>query len=76
LNGLKNNNIQIAWLSSKLALDAVEEGKSTVFAQMVKSDGSHGYKSVIIVSSKSALTSFEQVIAKPGVFIFSDGDQK
>ena len=74
--GLKNNTIQIAWLSSKVALDAVEEGKSTVFAQMVKSDGSRGYNSVLIVSSKSALTTFEQVIAKPGVFIFSDGDKK
>jgi phosphonate transport system substrate-binding protein len=76
LAGLKNNTIQIAWLSSKVALDAVEDGKATVFAQMVKSDGSRGYNSVLIVSNKSALTSFEQIVAKPGVFIFADGDKK
>lgn len=74
--GLKENKIQIAWLSSKVALDAVEDGKATVFAQMVKSDGSRGYNSVLIASSKSALTSFDQVSAKPGVYIFSDGDKK
>ncbi|PXX42051.1 phosphate/phosphite/phosphonate ABC transporter substrate-binding protein [Undibacterium pigrum] len=76
VSGLKENKIQVAWLSSKVALDAVEDGKSTVFAQMVKSDGSRGYNSLLIASSKSPLTNFDQVSAKPGTYVFSDGDKK
>ncbi|MFZ6872156.1 phosphate/phosphite/phosphonate ABC transporter substrate-binding protein [Undibacterium sp. Di27W] len=76
VTGLKENKIQIAWLSSKVALDAVEDGKATVFAQMVKSDGSRGYNSLLIASAKSSLNSFDDVSAKPGVYVFADGDKK
>ncbi|MFZ6862943.1 phosphate/phosphite/phosphonate ABC transporter substrate-binding protein [Undibacterium sp. Ji67W] len=74
VDGFKNNTVQIAWLSNKVALEAVEAGKATVFAQMVKSDGSRGYKSLLITNVKSPITDFDQITAKPGAYTFADGD--
>ena len=75
LNGLKTNTIQVAWLSSKIALEAVEDNQSTVFAQMVKQDGSHGYNSVLITPAKSPIKSFEDILSNKGVYSFYDGDK-
>ncbi|MBR7779072.1 phosphate/phosphite/phosphonate ABC transporter substrate-binding protein [Undibacterium rugosum] len=74
LDGFKNNTVQVAWLSSKVALEAVEGGKASVFAQMIKSDGSRGYTSVLIVPAASPLLNFDQITAKPGTYRFADGD--
>ncbi|MFZ6754042.1 phosphate/phosphite/phosphonate ABC transporter substrate-binding protein [Undibacterium sp. Dicai25W] len=74
VDGFKNNTVQIAWLGNKVALEAVEDGKATIFAQMVKSDGSRGYKSLLIASAKSPISNFDQIVAKPGVYTFADGD--
>lgn len=51
VNGLKNNTVQVAWLSNKVALEAVESGKATVFAKMIRLDGSKGYNSVLITQA-------------------------
>lgn len=75
LAGLKSNTIQVAWLSSKIALEAVEDNQSTIFAQMVKKDGSHGYNSVLITPVKSPIKSFEDILANKGVYSFYDGDK-
>jgi phosphonate transport system substrate-binding protein len=75
LAGLKSNTIQVAWLSSKIALEAVEDGQSTVFAQMVKKDGSRGYNSVLITLFASPIKSFEDILANKGVYSFYDGDK-
>ncbi|MBR7783973.1 phosphate/phosphite/phosphonate ABC transporter substrate-binding protein [Undibacterium luofuense] len=74
VDGLKANTIQMAWLSNKVALDAVESGKATVFARMVKADGSKGYQSVLITQTGSALKSTDQMFKEPGVYQFAYGD--
>ncbi|MFC3108341.1 phosphate/phosphite/phosphonate ABC transporter substrate-binding protein [Undibacterium arcticum] len=76
LAGLKNNSIQVAWLSSKIALDAVEDTQSTIFAQMVKKDGSRGYNSVLITQQHSPIKSFDDILANKGAYSFADGDKK
>ncbi|MFC5473552.1 phosphate/phosphite/phosphonate ABC transporter substrate-binding protein [Paraherbaspirillum soli] len=73
--GLKSNTIQVAWLSSKSALEAVEDGQSTVFAQMVKKDGSRGYNSVLITPQASPIKSFEDLVANKGKYSFADGEK-
>ncbi len=75
LAGLKSNTIQVAWLSSKIALAAVEDNQSTVFAQMVKQDGSRGYNSVLITPAKSPIKSFDDILANKGIYSFYDGDK-
>ncbi|MGB7192473.1 MAG: phosphate/phosphite/phosphonate ABC transporter substrate-binding protein [Collimonas pratensis] len=75
LAGLKSNAIQVAWLGNKAALDAVEDQHATIFAQMVKRDGSHGYNSVLIVPVASPIKSLADILANKGVYRFYDGDK-
>ncbi len=73
--GLKSNTIQVAWLGNKAALDAVEDRQSTIFAQMVKKDGSRGYNSVLITPANSPIKSLTDILADKGVYSFYDGDK-
>ncbi len=74
VNGLRDNKIQVAWMGSKSALAAVEDGKSTIFAQMVKADGSKGYVSYLIVPANSPIKSIDDVVAQPKRYTFADGE--
>ncbi|MEO8102006.1 MAG: phosphate/phosphite/phosphonate ABC transporter substrate-binding protein, partial [Betaproteobacteria bacterium] len=74
VDDIRDGKIQIAWLSNKLALDAIATGKMKIFAQMMKSDGSSGYSSVLIVGRDSPLTSAEDMFKKPGVLKLGYGD--
>ncbi len=75
LAGLKSNTIQLAWLGNKAALDAVEDQHATVFAQLVKKDGSRGYNSVLITPAKSPIKSLTDILMNKGVYSFYDGDK-
>ncbi len=72
--GLRDNKIQVAWMGSKSALAAVEDGKSSIFAQMVKADGSKGYVSYLIVPANSLINSIDDIVAKPKQYSFADGE--
>lgn len=72
--GLRDNKIQLAWMGSKSALAAVEDGKSTIFAQMVKADGSKGYVSYLITSATSPIKSIDDVVAQAKRYSFADGE--
>jgi len=74
VDDIRDGKIQVAWLSNKLALDAVGTGKMKVFAQMMKDDGSSGYASVLLVRRESPLNSAEDVFKKPGAYKFGYGD--
>ncbi|MET3132101.1 phosphonate transport system substrate-binding protein [Oxalobacteraceae bacterium GrIS 1.11] len=74
VSGLKSNKIQAAWLGNKSALDAVIDGKVVVFAQMVKKDGSAGYRSVLITQKDSPIKTLGDITEKSGLYNFADGD--
>ncbi|MBB5019162.1 phosphonate transport system substrate-binding protein [Chitinivorax tropicus] len=76
VQGMKDNKIQIAWLSSKVAIDAVSVGNATVFAQVVKADGSLGYRSLIITQQNSPIKSLEDLLANGKKYAFGHGDPK
>ncbi|WP_281416160.1 phosphate/phosphite/phosphonate ABC transporter substrate-binding protein [Collimonas antrihumi] len=75
LAGLKSNTIQVAWLGNKAALDAVEDQHATIFAQVVKKDGSRGYNSVLITPASSPIKSLTDILTNKGVYSFYDGDK-
>ncbi len=75
-NGMKEDRIQIAWVSSRLAVELVESRKAVVFAQMVKLDGSLGYKSLLLVPKASPIVSIDHLVAHPGAYRFASGDAK
>lgn len=75
-NGMKEDRIQVAWVSSRLAVELVESEKAVVFAQMVKLDGSLGYKSLLLVPKASPINSIDHLVAHPGAYRFASGDAK
>ncbi|MBL8524778.1 MAG: phosphate/phosphite/phosphonate ABC transporter substrate-binding protein [Betaproteobacteria bacterium] len=74
VDDIRDGKIQVAWLSNKLALDAVGTGKMKVFAQMMKDDGSSGYSSVLLVRRESPLNSAEDLFKSPGTYKLGYGD--
>lgn len=76
VTGLREGRIQLAWMSNKLALEAVEGEKAQVFVQFIKLDGSLGYKSLLITPQASPIKSLEDVLGKKGSFSFMNGDPK
>jgi phosphonate transport system substrate-binding protein len=68
------NRAQLAWLSNKAALDCIEKANVEVFGQMVDSAGSPGYRSIIVVRKDSAITSIDQLLAKPKAYGFAMGE--
>ncbi len=76
VTAIREGKANVAWLGSKLALEAIEGDKAQVFAQVVKKDGSQGYKSVLIVPHNSPIRTLDDVIAKKGVYSFLNGDPK
>lgn len=68
--------LDVAWVGNAPALEIVEKGAGSVFAQMVTKDGSYGYRSVLVASAKSPLKDIQGVIANAGNLKFGDGDPK
>ena len=65
---IRVGKIHVAWLSNKLALDAVGTGKMKVFSQMVKEDGTAGYSSVLLVRRESPIITTEDLFKAPGTY--------
>lgn len=68
--------IDLAWLGNAPALEVVESGKGAVFAQMVLTDGTSGYKSVLVVPDSSPVKDLKGLIAAASGLNFSNGDPK
>lgn len=73
---LKEGRVQLAWTNNKLAIELVESEVAKVFAQMVRLDGTRGYKSVLLVRKDSPIRSLPDVLQRPGVYSFGSGDPK
>ena len=71
---LVTNKVQLAWVSSKAALDCIERAKVEVFGQLVDSNGSLGYRALIVTRRDSGLNSIEQLLARPKTFGFALGE--
>ena len=48
IEGMRFNKVQVAWLGNKSAMEAVDRSNGEIFAQMVHTDGTCGYYSVLI----------------------------
>ena len=72
--GLVTNKVQLAWVSSKTALDCIERANVEVFGQLVDSKGSLGYRALIVTRRDSGVTSIEQLLARPKAYGFALGE--
>lgn len=73
LKKIQNNEIQVARLDNKLALDAVETGKSDVFASLIQSGNLKTYRSVMLVHKNSPIQNAEQLVDKPKQLRYASG---
>jgi phosphonate transport system substrate-binding protein len=73
---LMDGRVQVAWINNKLAIELVENDQAAVFAQMVRLDGSRGYKSLLFARKDGPIQSLADVIGRPGVYSFGSGDKK
>jgi phosphonate transport system substrate-binding protein len=71
-----NNSVDLAWMGNAAALDAVLTGNAAVFAQMITKDGSYGYRSILVVPTRSAVTTLVDAIEAGKTLRFGDGDLK
>jgi phosphonate transport system substrate-binding protein len=74
VDALRANKVQVAWLSNKAALEAVEKANAEVFAQMVGADGAQGYRSLIITDKTGKVNSLEALLAKHSSLRFAMGE--
>jgi phosphonate transport system substrate-binding protein len=69
---LRDGKIDVAWLSSSTAIDAVVDAKAQAFALYYNVNGTNGYKGVIITRADSGITSLEQAFT-PGRYTYAGG---
>jgi phosphonate transport system substrate-binding protein len=58
--------VDIAFLSGKLAVEAVTHQHMQVFAQFVRSDGAKGNVAMLVVRADSSIHSLDDLLATPG----------
>ncbi|HJV60459.1 MAG TPA: phosphate/phosphite/phosphonate ABC transporter substrate-binding protein [Albitalea sp.] len=74
IDALVSNRAQLAWLSSKAALDCIERANVEVFGQLVDSSGQPGYRSIIVARQDAPVTSIDQLLSKPRTYGFAMGE--
>ncbi|WP_280150499.1 phosphate/phosphite/phosphonate ABC transporter substrate-binding protein [Piscinibacter sp. XHJ-5] len=74
VEALVTNRAQLAWLSSKAALDCIERANVEVFAQLVDSTGLPGYRAIVIARRDAPVSSLDQLLSKPKVYGFAMGE--
>jgi phosphonate transport system substrate-binding protein len=71
---IAEERVDIAFVSGRLALDAVSRNRMQVVAQLTRGDGSHGYYSVLLVPKNSPIRTLDDLYAKPGHWRFARGE--
>ena len=73
VEAMKGNQTQVAWLSAKPAVEAIDRAQGEVIARIVDPEGRDSYRSTLIVRTGSGIT-LEQVMACGKRFDFGIGD--
>ena len=73
VEAMRGNQTQVAWLSAKPSLEAVDRAQGEVIARIVDPEGRDSYRSTIIVRRGSGIT-LDQVMACGKRYDFGIGD--
>lgn len=71
---ISEQRVDIAFLSGRLALDAVTRQNMQVIGQLTRGDGSKGYYAVVLVAADSRVRTVDQLFARPGKWRFARGE--
>ncbi len=73
---IKRNQVDMAFLSGKMALDAVTQRGMTVVAQVTRHDGLPGYRSLLLVRKGGPVASVDAVLAQPEHWRLARGESR
>lgn len=71
---LAEERVDFAFVSGRLALDAVTHDRMQVIAQLTRTNGSRGYYSVLLVAKDSPLHSVDDMLRQPGRLRYARGE--
>lgn len=71
---LSEERVDFAFVSGRLALDAVIHDHMQVIAQLTRTNGSRGYYSVLLVAKDSPLRSVDDLMRQPGKLRYARGE--
>ena len=71
---IAEERVDIAFVSGRLALDAVTHNRMQVVAQLTRGDGSHGYYAVLLVPKNSPIHTLNDLYARPGHWRYARGE--
>jgi len=71
---ISEQRVDIAFLSGRLALDAVTQQNMQVIGRLTRGDGSRGYYAVLLASKDSRLRTLDQLLGQPGKWRFARGE--
>lgn len=71
---IAEERVDIAFVSGRLALQAVGEHRMQVIAQLTRGDGSHGYYAVLLVPKDSPIHSLDDIYSKPNHWRYARGE--
>lgn len=74
IEAMRFNKVQVAWLGNKSGIEAVDRANAEVFAQVVNSDGSIGYHSMVSVHKDSPYKTLDEVLKNGKSLSFGIGD--
>lgn len=74
VEAMRFNKVQVAWYGNKAAMDAVDRSNGEVFAQVLKSDGTLGYHSLLITQKDSPYNNLGDVLKNSKSINFGMGD--
>ncbi len=71
---MAEERVDFAFVSGRLALDAVIHDRMQVIGQLTRSNGSRGYYSVLLVPRESPLHSLDDLFKQPGKLRYARGE--
>ena len=71
---LTEQRIDYAFVSGRLALQAVTQDRMQVVAQLTRGDGTLGYYSVLIVEKDSPIRKLDDIFSRPGHWRYARGE--
>ncbi|CAN5715735.1 phosphonate ABC transporter substrate-binding protein [soil metagenome] len=73
---IQRNQVDMAFLSGKMALDAVTQRRMKVIAQVTRHDGLPGYRSLLLARKTGSKTSLKDLLASPEQWRLARGETR
>lgn len=71
---IKDQRVDIAFLSGRLATEAIEHQHMSVIAQLVRGDGGKGDVAILVVRADGPINDLKDLLARPGHWRYARGE--